>query len=272
MNTRTTAAALVPTHRRPVLRVVFLLALAMVCAGFIALGTWQLQRMGWKKDLIARVEARIHADPADMPGRDHWASVNAIRDEYRRVRAQGHFLDMPPTRVQAVTERGAGWWVLMPLETAQGDIVLVNRGFAASGLALAPPPEGMQTVSGLLRLTEPEGAFLRANAPTEQRWYSRDVAAIAAARALPVERTAPFFIDADLATSPGTAAGEPLGGLTVVRFRDSHLSYALTWFTLAGLSAFGAWLLLSAERGLRQHAPSRPSLRPADAGPTAPDE
>ncbi len=261
-----------PARRRSLPRTVFLLALAAAFAGFVALGAWQLQRMAWKHELIARVDARIHADPADLPGRERWAGVDAASDEYRRVRAGGRFLDIAPTRVQAVTERGPGWWVLAPFETDRGDIVLVNRGYVASDVDPAPPPRETRAISGLLRLSEPDGAFLRANAPEEERWYSRDVMAIAAARALPAGRVAPFFIDADRATSPGATENEPLGGLTVVRFRDPHLAYALTWFALAGLSVLGAWLLLSTQRGLRQHGHPRHSPHPADAGPAAPDE
>lgn len=52
---------------------------------------------------------------------------------------------------------------------------------------------------------------------------------------------APFFIDADAAANPG---GLPVGGLTVVSFRNSHLSYALTWFGLAIGLAFAAAVAL----------------------------
>jgi surfeit locus 1 family protein len=30
-----------------------------------------------------------------------------------------------------------------------------------------------------------------------------------------------------------------VGGLTVISFANNHLQYALTWFALAGLAAFG---------------------------------
>ena len=112
--------------------------------------------------------------------------------------------------------------------------VLVNRGFVPQDRrSPATRPEGQVagevTVTGLLRLSEPGGGYLRSNDPAGNRWYSRDVAAIAAAGKLGA--TAPFFIDADATPNPG---GLPVGGLTVVRFRNSHLSYALTWFALAG--------------------------------------
>jgi surfeit locus 1 family protein len=83
-------------------------------------------------------------------------------------------------------------------------------------------------------MSEPGGRFLRQNQPAEDLWYSRDVAAIAVKRRL--GRVAPFFIDAEAA-----GQGYPIGGMTVVRFRNTHLVYALTWFALAALAAFGAW-------------------------------
>lgn len=89
-------------------------------------------------------------------------------------------------------------------------------------------------LTGLLRQSEPRGRVLRPNNPVANRWYSRDVVAIAKARALGV--VAPFFIDADAAPNPG---GFPIGGLTVVTFRNAHLVYALTWFALAALSLGG---------------------------------
>lgn len=156
----------------------------------------------------------------------------------------GVFLHELETAVQAVTDRGAGWWILTPLRTDQG-VILINRGFVpaerkASESRLEGQLQSPVRITGLLRASEPGGAFLRSNAPEAGRWYSRDVAAIAEARGLegPV---APYFIDADATPNPG---GYPVGGLTVVRFRNSHLSYALTWFGLACLSLIGAVLVL----------------------------
>ena len=90
-----------------------------------------------------------------------------------------------------------------------------------------PLPQGPQGVTGLLRLSQPDGAFLRANDPQAGRWYSRDTQAIAAS--LGLSDVAPYFIDADRA---GDA--QPIGGLTVIAFRNPHLTYALTWFAMAG--------------------------------------
>lgn len=212
-----------------------LVLFALVAAlGFTALGIWQVERLGWKRDLIARVDAGLKAPPAS-----DWQAFA----EYRKVRLTGTFLRDRETLVKAVTERGEGFWVMTPLRTAQG-LVLVNRGFVPSpAQARWCGPDGEATVIGLQRATEPKGGFLRANDPAANRWYSRDVAAIATAQKLGA--TARFFIDADATPNPG---GYPVGGLTVIRFPNNHLVYALTWFGLALLSAAGAVIVLRHKR------------------------
>lgn len=211
-------------------------AAVLVAAGIVflvlmALGIWQIQRLGWKTDLIARVDARVAAAPVAAPGPAQWGKLTGDGDEYRRVSVVGRYVPDSDVLVQAVTDRGPGFWVMTPLLTDGGWPVLVNRGFVArDSRDDRPLPQGSQTVAGLLRMSQPGGAFLRANDPGANRWYSRDTLAIAAALGLPP--VAPYFIDADRAGN-----GQPIGGLTVIAFRNNHLSYALTWFAMAGLLA-----------------------------------
>jgi surfeit locus 1 family protein len=234
-----------PGRPRPAFLLTVLALLAgLACAGLLALGTWQLQRLQWKLALIERVEQRVRAAPAAAPGPERWAQVTAASDEYRRVRVAGSFLHELSARVQATTELGAGFWLLTPLCGADGNIVLVNRGFIApragerpvpapaAPAACTPAGAGEQVVvTGLLRISEPGGAFLRHNDAAGNRWHSRDVAAIAAARRLP--RVAPYFIDADAKSAAGAGRERPVGGLTVIAFQNNHLVYALTWYALA---------------------------------------
>lgn len=237
--------------RSATVRTVALLFLGLLFAGFTALGFWQVQRLHWKHALIARVDSRIHAAAVAPPARDSWPRVSAESDEYRRVFVQGRYLPGHDTRVQALTELGPGWWILSPLRTDAGDIVLVNRGFVPDDGIASPPPAGAVRIEGLLRISEPGGRVLRRNDAASERWFSRDVAAIAVKRGL--RDVAPYFIDAD-ADAQAPRDAWPRGGMTVVAFRDHHLQYALTWFGLALLTAFAAWTLVSGERRLRHHA------------------
>ncbi|KFC64579.1 putative surfeit locus 1 family protein (Surf1-like) [Devosia sp. LC5] len=206
--------------------------------GFAALGVWQLERLAWKTALIAAVDTRVHAAPIDAGSPAFWTSFDPGTGEYRHASVTGHFDNIRETLVQAVTAHGGGFWVLTPLVSDAGTI-LVNRGFVPPDHrdpATRKAPEGQVTVTGLLRVSEPDGAFLRGNDPANDRWYSRDVAAIAAAKNL--GPTAPFFLDAERGTDP---AAYPIGGLTVLTFSNNHLIYALTWFALSAMliAAFG---------------------------------
>jgi surfeit locus 1 family protein len=210
--------------------------LLLLFAAFMALGVWQVYRLQWKLDLIARVDARVHAAAVVAP------ATATVDDEYRKVTATGTFLNNKETFVQAVTERGAGFWVMTPLRKTDGGIILINRGFVPAELrdpSKHSQPAGEVTVTGLLRLTEPKGGFLRSNDPAGDRWFSRDVAAIAAARKL--DRVAPYFVDADATPNPG---GYPIGGLTIVKFSNNHLVYAITWFGLAAMTLVAGVMLL----------------------------
>jgi len=231
-----------PQRRSRGLQVVLLLAGVLLTAVFLALGTWQVQRLGWKLDLIERVEQRVHAPATPAPGAAQWPQITARSDEYRHLSLRGHFLFDKTSLVQASTVRGAGFWVLTPLRTADGEVVFVNRGFVPQRAPVAETPAAEVEVQGLLRLSEPGGGFLRHNDPMAQRWYSRDVQALARAHGL--SAAAPYFIDADagLGDLGQSAAGEdakpgepqqPVGGLTVVNFTNNHLVYALTWYALA---------------------------------------
>lgn len=205
-------------------------------AAFLALGSWQVARLYKKNALIARVESRVHAAPRPAPAIDEWQKANPDDYEYARVQVTGTFLNDKETQVYAVTDLGPGYWVLTPLKAADGSITIINRGFVPTdhrdpATRTAGEIASPTTVTGLLRLSEPKGTLLRSNEPDEERWYSRDIAAIATARGL--QGTIPYFIDADAAPNPG---GMPVGGLTQLVFPNNHLVYAITWFILAALS------------------------------------
>ncbi len=232
------------------------LGAVLLFGAFVKLGTWQVQRRAWKLDLIARVDERVHAPPVPAPPPAQWAGVTAANSEYLRVRASGTFLNESETLVQAATELGSGFWVMTPLRLADGSIVLVNRGFvpperrepAAHGVREG---ESAGAVIGLLRMSEPRGAFLRHNDPAANLWYSRDVQAIARARGLPAGQVAPYFIDVEKPPASGTTPtpeGVPVPGLTVISFHNSHLVYAITWYTLALMVLGAGWIVIREER------------------------
>ncbi len=228
---------------------IFIALLSVLLAVLIALGNWQIERRAWKLALIQQVEQYQTAEPQHPPAAGAKIGKN---DEYRRLSVQGRFLHESETCVQAVTVHGPGYWIITPLRGDDASIVLINRGFVpATGCDPATRSAGQVagavTVTGRLRLSEPDGGFLRNNDPAAGRWYSRDVAAIAQAQDLPDSVVAPYFIDAE-----ASVEGGPIGGLTVMQFRNHHLGYALTWYGLAVLAGLAILLVARREWQLRR--------------------
>lgn len=232
--------------------------------GFLGLGAWQVERRAWKLALIDRVTERVHAAPVAAPGPATWPAVQADSHEYLPVTLSGQWLHDKTVLAQAATELGAGFWVITPLQGADGSQTLVNRGFVPASerknwlpQAGAPATDtAPQTVTGLLRMTEPGGGFLRDNDPAQQRWYSRDVAAIASVQGL--HRAAPYFIDQGLPGSSAATPSWPRPGMTVIAFANSHLVYALTWFGMALLVLVAAFVVVRSENRRLQGAHKTP--------------
>lgn len=215
----------------------------MAIAIFAALGVWQVQRLQWKHALVARVDARVHGAPVDLPADARLTGDGGHDLEYLRVRLSGVYQGSATALVRAATDLGTGYWTMTPLRLDDGRQVWINRGFVPEGtkrpVAGASAPGGRTTITGLLRLPEPGGSVLQANRPQDDRWYSRDVAALAADRKLGA--VVPAFVDVQVETAqtPSRAPVRPVPGLTRIQFPDNHLMYALTWFTMALLSAGG---------------------------------
>jgi surfeit locus 1 family protein len=209
--------------------------LAAVFVGLVLLGNWQVRRYHLKLRIAHDIATRVHAPPVDAPGPAEWPRIAAGDEQYLHVKLHGRFIENQ-TLVHGSSSRGYGYWVMAPLRTDRGFIVLVNRGYVAPGSsgALAStkiaPPSGEVTLTGLLRPSEPRGGFMRRNQPEKNLWYSRDVAAIAAADHLPADQVAPYFVDAD------ATAGEsepPYAGLTSIHIYNHSFGYAVTWYLLA---------------------------------------
>ena len=216
------------------------LAASLAFCGLAGLGIWQMQRLHWKEELIARIEARARAAPTVLPPESEWPALRPDDYDYRHVRLSGvfdHTREALVFRGSADGKAGAGgpgYLVLTPPPLADGGRALLHRRLVPPAARdpktrVAGQVAGEVALSGLMRPPEPRNAFTPADIPAKGEWYTRDPAAIAAHFGL--ARAAPFTIDAD-AANPPPAVG-PAGGATVLSAPNNHLSYALTWFGLA---------------------------------------
>ena len=198
----------------------------------LGLGSWQIERLIWKRDLIAQRQAALAAAPTAAPG-----SLQEAREmEFRHVIDNGDYLHGKEIFLGATSEAGrSGYQVLTPLQEAGGRVVFINRGFIPVELKdpakrAAGQVAGPVRVQGLLRLPPAKKPvwFLPDNRPDLNYWFWVDLPEMAAADKL--DHVAPFYIDADASPNPG---GWPKGGVTRLELPNNHLQYAFTWFSLA---------------------------------------
>lgn len=234
-----------PDRRRPLWVDLTILGLcAVVFVTLIALGNWQVRRLAWKVDLIEAVETRAFGQPVAPPE----GPVTADEHAYLRVMVAGVFDHAASADVKAVTELGPGFWRMTPLRGDDGRTIWINRGFvpAEREQPVITALDAPVTLTGLVRISEPGGTALERNRPDSGRWVSRDVAALSDWAQIDA---APFFIDAD---HQGAADAWPRGGLTKLAFRNSHLSYAITWYAMAALLLAGvSYAIYDRRRGSR---------------------
>src|ERR1700686_3190211 len=179
----------------------FTTAIVLVCG---ALGVWQLQRLEWKRGLIAQREAAVAAPPVAPP-----QTLDEARAlEFRLVVADGVLAHDKEILLNAIGPKGGtGFDVLTPLEEAGGRILFVNRGFVPTELKdpakrAAGQPAGTVPVEGRLRLMpgHKPNWFVPDNRPDRGDWFWVDLPAMGAADGF--AHVAPFYIEADATPNP----------------------------------------------------------------------
>lgn len=231
-------------------------------AVLVSLGTWQVQRLGWKEDLIAKATERPRAEPVPAPGPTTWSPFDFDRFDYSAVRMTGRF---GPEEVHVYTALtspkgplgGQGYWVMAPFETVDGWTIVVNRGFVPytrkdPTTRLPEAADGApQTLVGLIRRPGLGNRFTPENDVAKNVWYARDPAAIGRHFGVAPDRLAPYSVDLVAAMTP--PGGLPQAGETRQSFSNNHLQYAVTWYGLAAtLVGVYGFFILSRVRADRQ--------------------
>jgi surfeit locus 1 family protein len=178
-------------------------AAAIIPITALALGTWQIQRLRWKSELIARCEDRLVRPPLPLPPR---VDDSALSDfDYRRVYATGHYRhDQEMLIGPRMRDGEEGYQVVTPLERPgdKATTILVNRGWIAKKFRRqadrrAGLPEGEIRVEGLIRDKWKKNFFTPENRPDIGEFYFPDVdemAALTGAQPVWVEQTMGRFL------------------------------------------------------------------------------
>ena len=225
------------------LRLIFPLVLGLGGAAIlIGLGSWQLQRLDWKLEVLAQIEARISGNPEPLPD-----APEAGRDQYQPVIVRG---DLTGEGLYVLVSRkqiGPGYRVVQVLDLG-GRRILIDRGFLRDR---DKPSHGFATgalrVSGNLLWPVEVDGYTPPPDLARNLWFARDLPAMA--QALGAE---PVLV-VEWGSDPADPLVAPMP-VDTAHIPNDHLQYAITWFLLAlvwlGMTGLLVW------RIWRKDAPS----------------
>lgn len=247
--------------------IIFFLVVTALAYAAWWLGEWQFGRLHDRKDSNAVIERNEDAAPAPVadvlaPGRPV-----AADDEWRRVTATGTYAVDDTVIVRYRTrDSDPGVDVLVPLVTADGTALLVDRGWmpaenAGSADVTPPaPPAGEVTVVGWVR-QDGSGASTRVEDQS-----TRAVSSLEVAKALDLRMYA-GFIELD---SEDPAPAESLEPVELPDLGEGpHFFYGLQWWFFGLLAvvgfvylAYDEWRGERAPRAVPQGRPRAAAVRP----------
>ena len=215
----------------------------------LTLGTWQLERREWKRDILDRMAMNQAAAPISL---EELLKGDPLRHEYGRVKVAGTFEHDKEFHLAARSLKNkVGLQVVTPLKTDDGRVVLFDRGWIPS--EKKDPPKraegqiaGRVELTGVVRRSQVRRQYAPENVPDKNVWFHVDVPLMRQLAGAPRDpKLDTFFFDADAAPNPG---GVPVGGQTRLDIPNDHLQYAITWFLIA-LAMIGVYLAYHWENG-----------------------
>tara|TARA_B100000900_G_scaffold330753_1_gene291327 strand:- start:697 stop:1392 length:696 start_codon:yes stop_codon:yes gene_type:complete len=200
----------------------------------IALGTWQIDRLGQKQDLLKKIY-RVNEDITnfkytniDENNLDDWL--------YRKIEIHGNFMSQDSLFVFAHLSDprgkfgGAGYWVLNPYKSLEGKVIIINRGFIPQNTFDQFLSDSFKykknTITGYVRKFERKNLFTPNSNMDQGVLYLFDKNEIR--EMFRIKDIEPYFID-----QIDQYSELPQSNETQLKFPNNHLSYAITWYGLA---------------------------------------
>ncbi|WP_208347980.1 SURF1 family protein [Pseudaestuariivita rosea] len=187
------------------------------------LGFWQLQRLEWKQEILAEIDARIGGTAVVLP-----QNPDPETDRFLPVTVTGRTTADELHVLVSTKSQGAGYRIISAFETDDGRQIMVDRGFVVDEEKLTERPTATMTVQGNLHWPDEVDLFTPEPDMESNIWFARDVPVMADALG-----TEPVLVIART-TSATTPAVTPLP-VDSAGIPNDHFEYAVTWFLLAAV-------------------------------------
>lgn len=194
---------------------------AVGVAILLSLGIWQVQRLAWKKAILADIDRKIVATPVAIP-----SDANSDGHSLLPVTVTGTYTGATVRVLVSQKIYGAGYRLITTLETPQGRRVMIDRGFVSVNNPIPETPDTQIAVTGNLHWPQEVDGFTPDNDLGANIWFARTVPVLA--DHLGAEPVLVILRE----STPNQPSVVPLPVDSAVIPND-HLNYALTWFSLA---------------------------------------
>ncbi len=233
----------------------------------LSLGTWQVNRLIWKNNLIEKINHQTKLEPielylasceerindAALQGKIGLSGVSAIVKQeaieqranpecvekalYRQIKVSGKFLNDQETHLFTGPKemRGEpGYNIITPIQRDDGSVVLVDRGWVPfSKKEKSKRPESITgervSIVGILQKGEKKGLFTPENNIKENLWFWLDIPSIASFTGKKIDNV---YVKA-LKGANFSSGTLPIPADLDIKIRNNHLEYAITWYSLA---------------------------------------
>ncbi|MDO1558047.1 SURF1 family protein [Brevundimonas sp. 2R-24] len=211
-------------------------------ATLCGLGVWQVRRMMWKEDLIARAEAAAARPPVPIQ------TLARLPDaEFRTARVTCLGLSRAPyLELHTVEDAGPGVRLVSLCRTPQGGAWLIDRGFVAAEVSARPPEDASDSsptnIDAVLRRHPEPNPF--APQGEGRTYFTRQTESMA--QTLGASAVGPYLLYATTSSNPEWRALQP--SAPPPAFSNNHAGYAITWFGLSAVLAVMVVVVLRRRR------------------------
>lgn len=190
------------------------------------LGTWQINRLHWKNNLINEVKKSISMKPKliDLNKID-------INSQYSSVFSKGKFLETELHVLFSLKPYGPGFKIIKPFKLNTGDIILVDLGFVEESYKNHNRKIEKTEISGNIFFPNETDYFTPSPNFIKNIWFSRDLENMAS-----YLKTSPVMVILSSEINEHNIIVTPLSP----NFVNNHLQYSITWFSMAA-----GWLFMS---------------------------
>ena len=186
---------------------------------FCSLGTWQLYRLDWKKDLINQISEGLKSSPIRY-------SQN-IKKNYQKVILIGEYDFKNQIYLYSLNSKGQpGFDVITPFQTIEKENVLVNRGWIKKEFKNKTEinlPSG--NITGMLRQANRKNIFTPDNDIKKNIWFSLNLEDVKKITGKKFNKFIVYLENKNI--------NMPNPKKITVDVPNNHLKYAITWYSIS---------------------------------------